>query len=222
MVKKKKKRRLKVKRFLTLLIILSLVFFALYLLLKVPIMNIVIKGNSVLSDQEIIHQANLDNYPSFILTLGIKVKSDVMKNKYVENVKVTKGLLKIKINVQEKKILYIDKLTNKKITMDGIIDDDKMLCVPYFVNNLPKDKYSYFLKAMNKLDRDILCKMSEIKYDPNDIDKDRYIAFMNDGNYVYLTVNKFSKLNKYNTILESVGKKSGTLYLDYGDYFQAR
>ena len=45
---------------------------------------------------------------------------------------------------------------------------------------------------------------------------------MNDGNSVYLTVNKFEKLNKYNTILENIGKQNGTLYLDYGDYFEVK
>ena len=73
-----------------------------------------------------------------------------------------------------------------------------------------------------KIDDDILCQISEVMYDPNDIDADRYYLYMNDGNSVYLTVNKFSKINKYNTILENVGKQNGTLYLDYGDYFEVK
>ena len=75
---------------------------------------------------------------------------------------------------------------------------------------------------MTKLNKNVLCKISEIKYYPNDIDKDRYLAYMDDGNEVYLTVNKFKKLNKYDTILESIGKQNGVLYLDYGDYFEAK
>ena len=120
-------------------------------------------------------------------------------------------------------MLYVDSLTNEKITDDGIaIKDDKIICVPYLVNEVPQKKKSGFLKAMNKIDKDILCQMSEIKYDPNEIDDDRYYVNMNDGNSVYLTVNKFDKLNKYNTILENVGKQNGTLYLDYGDYFEVK
>ena len=45
---------------------------------------------------------------------------------------------------------------------------------------------------------------------------------MNDGNIVYLTINKFEKINKYNKILENVGKQNGVLYLDYGDYFEIK
>ena len=96
------------------------------------------------------------------------------------------------------------------------------MCAPFLTNEVPVKKQSRFIRAMNKLNKSIICQMSEIKYDPNDIDSDRYYVYMNDGNSVYLTVNKFNKLNKYNTILENIGKQNGTLYLDYGDYFEVK
>ena len=95
-------------------------------------------------------------------------------------------------------------------------------CTPSISEVCYKSFIEGFIKGLGKINKDILCKMSEIKYDPNDIDLDRYFVYMNDGNGVYLTVNKFNKINKYNEILESVGKQNGTLYLDYGDYFQAK
>ena len=103
-----------------------------------------------------------------------------------------------------------------------ILKDDKIVCAPYLTNEVPENKLKKFKKAMGKIDDDILCQISEVMYDPNDIDADRYYLYMNDGNSVYLTVNKFSKINKYNTILENVGKQNGTLYLDYGDYFEVK
>ena len=133
-----------------------------------------------------------------------------------------KGLLNITITIEEKKVLYIDSLKNEKVLEDVKIIDDKVLCVPYLINTVPTDKQEGFIKAMKKIDKDILCLISEIKYDPNEIDKDRYYLYMNDGNSVYLTVNKFEKINKYNSILENVGKQNGTLYLDYGDYFEVK
>ena len=119
-------------------------------------------------------------------------------------------------------VLYIKSDTNEKVTIDGVIKDKKLVCAPYLLENVPEKKQARFIKAMNKIDADILCQMSQIKYDPNEIDNDRYYVFMNDGNSVYLTVNKFDKINKYNTILENVGKQNGTLYLDYGDYFEVK
>ena len=135
---------------------------------------------------------------------------------------MTKGFLSINITITEKKVLYVEKDTNYKVTISSKFKDDKEICVPYLLGELPKDKLKRFIKAMNKIDADMLCQISEIKYDPNDIDSDRYYVYMNDGNGVYLTVNKFDKINKYNTILEKIGKQNGTLYLDYGDYFESK
>lgn len=218
---KQKKRKLRIGRLFLVLLILASISFACYNLTKIPIMNITITGNHYLTDQEVIEAAKIEDYPSFILTFMLKVKNDIKKNDYVEDVKVTKGIFSIKINIKEKRILFIDKSTGNKVTVDSKFIDDKVVFAPFLTNTIPNDKYDGFVKAMSKIEPDILIKISEIKYDPNGIDKDRYLAFMNDGNYVYLTVNKFNKLNKYDSILENVGKKNGILYLDYGDYFEA-
>ena len=61
--------------------------------------------------------------------------------------------------------------------------------------------------------------ISEIKYEPNDIDKERFLLSMNDGNYVYVTLSKFSNINNYLEISNTLGDKNGILYLDYGNYF---
>ena len=42
---------------------------------------------------------------------------------------------------------------------------------------------------------------------------------MNDGNYVYVTMSKFSSINKYLDIVKTLDSKNGILYLDYGNYF---
>ncbi len=217
-----KKRRLKKGRLLFLILVFIVICFLIIKFVDVPIRSIIIEGNVILTDQEIIEQANLEDYPSYFSTFSFSVKNKLLKNDYIKSVKVTKGLLSIKITIEEKKILYIDKETGNKVTIDGEISDDKVVCVPYLTNEVPSDKKKKFLSAMNKIDNDILCQISEIMYDPNDIDTDRYYLYMNDGNSVYLTVNKFAKINKYNTILVNIGKQNGTLYLDYGDYFEAK
>ena len=188
----------------------------------IKIRNIVIKGNFILTDQEIIELANLQNYPPYLEVFSYKVKKDILKNKYVKEAKVYKGLLSVNIKIKEEKVLYIDSLTNDKITMTSKINDNKIICVPILTNSIPLKKQNEFKEAMNKINKNVLCQMSEIKYDPNSIDDDRYYVYMNDGNTVYLTVNKFKKINKYNDILENIGKQNGTLYLDYGDYFEAK
>ena len=222
MKKTKKKRKLKKIRFLFLLFFIVGISFAFIKLFDVRIYSIKIKGNKILTDQEVIETAKLEDYPSFFETLSYTIKKRLLKNNYIESVKVTKGFLSVNITIKEKKILYIDKETNYKYTYNSKFKDDKSICVPYLIGSVPEGKMKRFIKAMNKINSDMICQMSEIKYDPNDIDEDRYYVYMNDGNSVYLTVNKFNKLNKYNTILEKIGKQNGTLYLDYGDYFEAK
>lgn len=222
MKKAKKKRKLKKIRFLFLLLVIAGISFAFIKLFDVRIYSIKIKGNKILTDQEVIETAKLEDYPSFFETLSYTIKKRLLKNNYIESVKVTKGFLSVNITIKEKKVLYIDKETNYKYTYNSKFKDDKSICVPYLIGSVPEGKMKRFIKAMNKINSDMICQMSEIKYDPNDIDEDRYYVYMNDGNSVYLTVNKFDKINKYNTILEKIGKQNGTLYLDYGDYFEAK
>ena len=222
MKKTKKKRKLKKIRFLFLLFFIVGISFAFIKLFDVRIYSIKIKGNKILTDQEVIETAKLEDYPSFFETLSYTIKKRLLKNNYIESVKVTKGFLSVNITIKEKKILYIDKETNYTYTYNSKFKDDKSICVPYLIGSVPEGKMKRFIKAMNKINSDMICQMSEIKYDPNDIDEDRYYVYMNDGNSVYLTVNKFDKINKYNTILEKIGKQNGTLYLDYGDYFEAK
>lgn len=222
MKKQKKKRRLRVGRLFLLLLFISVISFALFNIKDVKVRSIIIKGNNILTDQEIIEMSGLQDYPSFFTTLSYSVKKRILKSKYVGDVKVTKGILSFKISITEEKVLYIDYKNGNKVTGKGEIKDKKLVCAPYLTNDVPNDKKEFFLKAMNKINDDILCQMSEIRYDPNEIDDDRYYVYMDDGNSVYLTVNKFDKINKYNTILENVGKQNGTLYLDYGDYFEVK
>lgn len=217
---KKKKKKLRVGRLLLLLIILGAISFVCIKYINIRILNVTISGNNILSDQEILEEAKIDDYPSFFSTFIIKVKNNLKLNPYIKEVKVSKGFLSIKIKVVEEKVLYVDSTSGDKVTLTSSFKDGKNLNVPILINEVPKDKLKSFKKAMNKIDENILSMISEIKYDPNEIDKDRYYVYMNDGNCVYLTVNKFKKINDYNKILENVGKQNGVLYLDYGDYFK--
>ena len=221
MEKKKKKKKLRVGRLILLLVILGTIGFGIYKYVDVPILSINITGNKVLTDNEIIKEAGLEDYNSFFKSITLIIKNRLEDNFYIHEATVRKGFLTINIKINEEKVLYLDGNTGNKISLNDSIKDDKVLNVPILSNEVPKNKLNGFKKAMNKINEDILYKMSEIKYDPNEIDEDRYYVYMDDGNGVYLTVNKFSKINNYDTILENVGKQNGILYLDYGDYFKA-
>lgn len=218
---KKKKKRLRIGRLFLLLIIIGAIFFACYKFVDIPILNVNIKGNEILTDDEILKESKLEDYPSYFSVISLIVKNNLKKNPYIKDVKVTKGFLNVNITIKEEKVLYIIKEKNEKVMLSSTSKDEKIVCAPYLTGTIPTGKEKRFKKAMNKINKDMLCEISEIKHDPNEIDKDRYFAYMNDGNKVYLTINKFDKINKYNKILENIGRGNGTLYLDYGDYYEA-
>ena len=45
---------------------------------------------------------------------------------------------------------------------------------------------------------------------------------MNDGNLVYVTLPKITKINKYNSIYSGLEGKKGIIYLDSGDYVEVK
>ena len=73
---------------------------------------------------------------------------------------------------------------------------------------------------MQKINKEVLERISEIKYDPNDVDTERFLFMMDDGNYVYITLSKIENINNYINIIKNFNSKKGILYLDSGEYFK--
>ena len=92
--------------------------------------------------------------------------------------------------------------------------------VPRLVNYTPDKKYSSLIENMKSVDKSILGKISEISYQPNEFDKDRFLLLMDDGNSVYLTLTKFEMINYYNEVLGQLEGRRGILYLDSGNHFK--
>ena len=84
---------------------------------------------------------------------------------------------------------------------------------------MPDTKYNLLIDKMRLVDRDILFRISEIEYSPNEVEGNRFLLYMNDGNYVYITLDKFSNINSYVDIIKNFENKKGILHLDYGNHF---
>lgn len=220
---KVKVRKIKFLNIILCLLILYITYFIISTIINKKISNIYITGNNIISDKEIISTTNLEDYPSFVLTSSSKIKKLLLKNDYIKEVEVTKkGFGKIIINIKEKKILFKEKDTNKlvledKTKVDNIYSIDE---VPILINTVDSSEYDYFIKKISKVDSNILLKISEIEYAKVDVDKQRFLLYMNDGNYVYITLSKIENLNKYEEIYNSLEGKKGIIYLDSGNYFE--
>jgi cell division septal protein FtsQ len=219
---KKKKSRLKVKNVFVFFLIVTAILFVLATLTDVKINNIVVKGNILYSDWDIITKAGLDDYPSSLKTLSSSIQNNLKKDSYIKSVKVERpSLTKVVIEVKEDLPLFYYLPAKKTILMDKKETDDNFP-VPTVINYVPDKIYSKFLKAISDTDYSIVKRISEIKYDPNDVDEERFFLTMNDGNYVYLTLEKFDKIDNYLEIIKEFNNKKGTLYLDSGEYFEVK
>ena len=214
-----KHRKIKFANILVVLLLFYIIGYFIYRILVAPINNIYIVNNKYLSDQEIIDISGIRNYPSFILTTSFSIKNKLMKNSLINDVKVTKKIGNvIEINVEEYEPLFV--YDNKILLSSGnTVDGDYNL--PVIKNKINDDVLDKLISKYQNVENEIRLLISEIEYVPNDIDKERFLITMNDGNYVYITLYKINSLNEYVKIVSSLNtNKNGILYLDSGNYFE--
>lgn len=218
---KVKKKRIKVKNIIITLLILLLLGFTSYDIITLPIKNIYIINNNIVSDKEILESLNIIDYPSFIKTI-FSIKKNKINNPYIKNFTVKKKLInKLYIEIEEYKpiAIYKDKVVlNNNSLADNIYNLDYL---PYVINDIDSI-YDSFAKSFNKINNDILYRISQIEYKPNDIDNERFLLYMIDENYVYVSLSKIEKINKYNSIVKELEGKKGIIYLDSGDYVEIK
>ena len=217
-----KRKKLRVFRLLLLLFVIAIISFFVYLYVTTNTQNIIIKGNNYISDEEVLQETDLKNYPSFILTMPSKIQKKLAKNQYIKSVKVRRKFYHtFEITIKEYDVLFKNDTLNKYVLDNKQeITSDLEFRVPRLVNYTPDKKYSSLIENMKSVDKSILGKISEISYQSNEFDKDRFLLLMDDGNSVYLTLTKFEMINYYNEVLGQLEGRRGILYLDSGNHFK--
>ncbi|HOO68073.1 MAG TPA: FtsQ-type POTRA domain-containing protein [Bacilli bacterium] len=216
-----KVKKFKFTKFIIIILLLYLFGFFIYELLLIPTKNIFISDNYYLTDQEIIDISGLKNYPSFFFTTKLSIKNKLLKNNMIQSVEIKKEIFgKIYITVTENTPLFYNSITKETILNNGKSISSSDYIVPVLTNEVDSEVYEKLVEKMATVDINVLSMISEIEYDPNDIDTERFLLTMNDGNFVYITLTKISSLNEYIDILASVEGNKGILYLDSGNYFE--
>ena len=220
MKKKKKKKRLRVKSVLKILFLVPIIAI-IYFISKIPVRNFYVNNNTYLSDEQVLNELKLDKKSSFLLTNHIILNKNIEKSKYIKEVRFSRNLsLEVTLDVSLYRRLFYDNEKNKVILENGTEIDYERDDLPVLINKIEDSKiYESLVNKMMKIDDNTLNIISEISYTPNDIDKERFLFSMNDGNYVYVTLTKLKNINEYKNIIDSVENKKGILYLDYGNYF---
>lgn len=216
---KVKKRKLKIKNILIFLLSIVLVVNFIYYVLNIRIKNIYVINNNIVSDKEIIIYAGISDYPPYLLSLSYTIENKILENPYIKEVEVVKNNFKVYLYITEYKPLAIYK--NKVLLENNTLVDNNynLKELPIVINDIDTLK---FAQNFSKIDSNIFIKISQIEYVPNEVDNDRYLLYMNDGNSVYITLTKITKLNKYSSIVSQMEGRNGIIYLDSGDYIELK
>ena len=190
--------------------------------MSLHITNIYVIGNKLLKESYIIEKANLKDYPEIFKVSTEQIKKELLKEPLIEKVEVKKSLFgKITINITENKYLYNDSANNVMLSNGKMLENKNISGIPTLINDAT-DVEEKFIKKLVLVSDDILMKISEIEYKPSDLDKERFMFYMNDGNYVYITLSKIELINSYNEIEPSLEGRKGILYLDSGNHFEIK
>ena len=218
--KGKKQVKYKKNRFLFFLLVLFFVILIVIKLYFTNITNIIVIGNNYYSDQQIIDIAGIKDYPKSISNLGFNIEKKLNKDKYILSSSVRKNIFlnEVTIKIKENYPLFFYNPDSKLVLYNGDKVDVKYDNITV-INRIPDKVYTKFLNQMKNVNIEILDRISEIEYKPNDVDNERFLIFMSDGNYVYINIRRFKNINKYIEIIKLFDNKKGILYLDSGEYF---
>lgn len=222
-LKKVRKRKFNYKKIiivLTIIIFGVLIFFS-YRSLKVKTIYVV--GNKLLTESEILDKTNLLSYPKLYQVNINDIKNKLKENKLINNVRIKKTLAgKVTIEISENKILYQEKSGKYVLSNKEEISLDKTPSgIPTLINDCEEIKDKFIEKLM-LIDDSIMLHISEIEYKPTDLDKERFMFYMSDTNYVYVTLSRINLINSYNEIYPTLEGKKGILYLDSGNHFEIK
>lgn len=215
MAQKKVKKKVNKKALIVILLTLYLIIMLFYCAFKLPIKNIVVIGNTNVSDNEIIKASGLDNYPRLFKFSSRKIANNVMAINELKNVKVKKNLLgKVTIVVDELDVLFYNSLNNTYVLSDTseVKDVYNKLGVPTLVNYVQNDIYSNLIEKMSNTNKEVISLISEIEYYPKIVDgkttfEDRFLLRMNDGNYVIISLPSFENVNSYPEMFATINEK---------------
>ena len=209
---KKKKRHIRLKSVLFLFLLGYLLFVLGMYIYKLPVKNIYIKGNNILTDQEIIDAAKLKDYPSIHKYSSHKIKNNIKKLELINSVKVKKNIKgKVTIIVDEAIPLFYYRNDDKIYLSNGkiVANNNKYVGIPILVNYVPKKILDDLTKYFVELNGDVIKQINEIEYSPDEkegvtLDENRFVFRMNDTNTVFIDTLNIAKLNNYQKIIAAL------------------
>ena len=212
-------RKIKYKKVFLFLFFLLIIGFVLFKVLTLHISNIYVSGNIYLSEQDIIEIAGLENYPIAFTTVSGFLESKLKANGNILDASVKKSGTRIDISIVENRPLFYDELAHRVVFSNGSVSDSSY-SVPILTSNIDSSIYSKFLDKFSLIDFSVFNSISEVCYSPNDVDNELFLFSMNDGNFVYVNLDRFTSIDRYYDMIVNFNGHKGILYLDSGEYFK--
>lgn len=224
-VKKVKKKRLNIARTLVLVLFIYIIVCVGVYLYQEPVRHYEIKGNSRLTDMDIIRYLSLEDYPSFVSINTKKIKNSLEDNVLIKKAKVKYGWnFSLVIEIEENSPTFVYKNEDKICLSDGTLIEYNTIDavgIPILLNATPEEQMRILASNLSSLDDGILYMINDIEYKPSYnsnnqiIDDYRFLLSMNDKNMVYVNAKKLKSMNKYlEVIATNKITSSGTFFLD--------
>ncbi len=221
-----KKRKFNLFRTVFFLFSLYLIYLLIMYIINLPIRNILIIGNSYVSDKEIIDKLELKEYPSIIKFNSDKAKKLLLEDSLIEDVVIMKKFdRELTIKVTENVPLFYKKSGVVVLSNEEEIErSNDFYGLPTLVNYVPDKVYTEFIAAYKNIDGDIRKLINTIEYSPSTnasgtvIEEKRFILSMNDSNVIYAIPEYLKNLNYYLDILSSLNGKKGVINFETGRY----
>ncbi|PAE43288.1 cell division protein FtsQ/DivIB [Bacillus sp. 7884-1] len=232
--KLKEQRRRKANRRLIILLFLFFTMIAVVAYVQSPLSHvkkITIKGNDLLSTNEIISTSHLSKKTNIWSVKKDSIALNLQKVNVIKEAKVKivwPNTVMIEIE-ERKKIAYLESDNSYYPVMENgkILKDREVSEIPVSAPILFKFKEGAILKemvsALEELPDEVLNAISEVHYTPKKTDQYHISLFMNDGFEVSATLRSFSeKMIHYPSIISQLDpNKKGIIDLEVGSYFKA-
>lgn len=222
----KKKKRLK-KKFIVFLVVFLLAVISLFSLFFYSDINKINKievcGNEFVSDEYIIDLVGIKKGDNYLLANGLKAKGDSLIDK-VKVEKVKFGTINIKVKEKhfvayndDNSFMLFDENGNKVITKKDNIKNYYLL--PYILDT--QKNINLVCQNLAKLSNDSLFKISEIHNISFSYDANMVELVMDEGNYVYSSLNGLPYLENYLAIIANEQDESQKCILIIDQYSKA-
>lgn len=208
--KRKVKRHIKWKAFFLLFVVLFFIGYFFYCLINLPIKHVLITGNTLIKDYEIMEATGLKEYPKLMKYSAHTIEKKIENMDLVNQVKVKKNIFgKVTITIDEAKVLFYNRNTEAYVLSNGKeTTNGEFPGVPFLINYVQSDVYTSLITELTKVKPEILSLVSEIQYDTN-----RFLLRMNDGSIVFVDLLHMESLNNYKEYY-SVKTNQKYLFLD--------